>query len=140
MKKSQIWALVIILLGVVVILIPWQLFPVCGVGRYAPPAGAMPRMHGCDGTLKAATYLGIITICAGLLPLFFKQHLAGLISAVSTAVIGVLLILFPTVITGVCKVPTMPCVFGTKPALIMAGIVLILVAGSFGIMLMKKKK
>jgi hypothetical protein len=139
MKKTQIWALIVLVLGIIVILIPWYLFPVCGVGRYAPPAGTLARMHGCDGTLKAATVLGVLTMCAGLLPLLFKQHLAGLISAVSTAVIGVLLILFPTVITGVCKVPTMPCVIGTKPALIMAGIVLIL-AGSFGVLLMKKKQ
>jgi hypothetical protein len=139
MKKDQVWALVIILLGVVVILIPWQLFPVCGVGRYAPPAGTLPRMHGCDGTLKAATVLGVLAVIAGLLPVLIKQYWAGLVSAVSTAVIGVLLILFPTVITGVCKVPTMPCVYGTKPALIIAGIVLIL-AGSFGVLLMKKKQ
>lgn len=139
MKKIHIWAAVVLILGILTVLIPWYLFPVCGVGRYAPPAGTFARMHGCDGTLKAATVLGILTMCAGLLPLIFKQHLAGLISAVSTAVIGVLLILFPTVITGVCKVPTMPCVFGTKPALVMAGIVLILMS-SFGVLLMKKKK
>ncbi len=138
MKKAQVWALVILLLGLIVILIPWHLFPVCGVGRFAPSTGGLTRMHGCDGTLKAATVLGALTILAGLLPLLFKQHIAGILSAVSTAVIGVLLIMFPTVITGVCKVPTMPCVYGTKPALIMAGIVLIL-AGSFGALLMKKK-
>lgn len=138
MKKTQIWALVVLVLGIIVILIPWQLFPVCGVGRYAPPAGMLPRMHGCDSTLKAATVLGILVMIAGLLPMFAKHYWAGLVSAVSTAVIGGLLILFPTVITGVCRVPTMPCVIGTKPALIIAGIVLIL-AGCIGGLLMKKK-
>jgi hypothetical protein len=52
MKKSQVWALLLVLLGVIVVLIPWYLFPVCGVVRYAPPAGMLSRMHGCDGTLK----------------------------------------------------------------------------------------
>lgn len=138
MKKNQVWALIVIILGVVVILIPWYLFPVCGVGRYAPPFGTLPRMHGCDGTLKAATVLGVLLVFAGVLPLFLRQLWAGIVSAASTVVIGVLVILFPTIITGVCKVPTMPCVFGTKPALVIAGIVLI-VAGCIGGILFKKK-
>jgi len=138
MKKTQVWALIVIILGVIVILIPWYLFPVCGIGRYAPPVGTLPRMHGCDGTLKAATVLGVILVFAGVLTLFLRQFWAGIVSAASTIVIGVLVILFPTIITGVCKVPTMPCVFGTKPALIIAGIVLI-VAGCIGGMLFKKK-
>ena len=139
MKKAQIWAVAVIMLGIIVILIPWYLFPVCGVGRYAPPAGMLPHMHGCDGTLRAATILGVLTMFAGLLSLLFKQYLAGFISAVATAVIGVLLILFPVFITGVCRMPTMPCVYGTKPALITAGIVLTL-AGCIGGLLMKKKQ
>jgi hypothetical protein len=137
MKKSQVWALVLVLLGVIVVLIPWYLFPVCGVGRYAPPAGTLARMHGCDGTLRAATILGVLAMCTGILPLLVKQRWAVLIAAALAAIIGVLLILFPTAITGVCRIPTMPCVFGTKPALIIAGIVLLL-AGGVGGLLIKK--
>lgn len=139
MKKTQVWALIVIILGVIIILIPWYLFPVCGVGRYAPPVGTLPRMHGCDGTLKAATVLGVLMVFAGMLPLFVRQYWAGIVSAASTAVIGVLVILFPTVITGVCRVPTMPCVFGTKPALVAVGILLIL-AGCIGVLLVKKNR
>ncbi len=137
MKKSQIWALVLVLLGVIVVLIPWYLFPVCGAGRYAPPAGTIARMHGCDGTLKAATVLGVLVMCTGILPLLVKQYWAVLVAAVSTAIIGVLLILFPTSITGVCRIPTMPCVFGTKPALIIAGIVLLMASGIGGLLIKK---
>jgi vacuolar-type H+-ATPase subunit I/STV1 len=137
MKKSQVWALVLVLLGVIVVLIPWHLFPVCGVGRYAPPAGMLSRMHGCDNTLKAATVLGVLAMCTGILPLLVKQRWAILIAAALAAIFGVLLILFPIAITGVCRIPTMPCVFGTKPALIIAGIVLFL-AGGVGGLLIKK--
>ena len=137
MKKAQVWALVLVLLGVIVVLIPWYLFPVCGVGRYAPPAGTLASMHGCSNTLKAATVLGVLAMCTGILPLFVKQRWAVLTAAVSATVIGALLILFPTAITGVCMIPTMPCVFGTKPALIIAGIVLLL-AGGVGGLLIKK--
>nr|WP_319505876.1 hypothetical protein [Bacteroides graminisolvens] len=51
-------------------------------------------MHGCDGTLKAATVLGVLVMCTGILPLLVKQYWAVLVAAVSTAIIGVLLILF----------------------------------------------
>jgi hypothetical protein len=137
MKKAQVWALVLVLLGVIVVLIPWYLFPVCRVEHYVPPAGTMVLRHECDGTLKAATVLGVLAMCTGILPLLVKQHWAVLEAAASAAIIGVLLILFPTVITGVCRIPTMPCVFGTKPALIIAGIV-ILLAGGVGGLLIKK--
>jgi hypothetical protein len=137
MKKSQVWALVLVLLGVIVVLIPWYLFPVCGMGRYAPPAGTLARMHGCGNTLKATTVLGVLAMCTGILPLLVKQRWAVLVAVASAFVIGALLILFPTAITGVCRMPTMPCVFGTKPALIIAGIVLLL-AGGVGVLLIKK--
>lgn len=129
MKKYNIWALGIVLLGIIIILIPWYIFPVCGVGQYAPPAGTPVKMHGgCSNTLKAATVLGVLAVFTGLFALALRQHTARLAAVVSTAAIGILLILFPTVITGVCRVPTMPCVFGTRPALISAGIVMIAAA------------
>jgi hypothetical protein len=53
------------------------------------------------------------------------------------ALFGVLVILFPTVITGVCMLSTMPCVHGTKPALIMIGFCMILL-GCLGIFIPSK--
>jgi hypothetical protein len=76
-------------------------------------------------------------MCTGLLPLFVKQRWAVLIAAALAAIIGILLILFPTSITGVCRIPTMPCVFGTKPALIIAGIVLLVASGIGGLLIKK---
>jgi hypothetical protein len=133
--KGYVWALVVIVLGVIVTLIPWYLFPVCGVG---PANGTLAGLHECHGTLEAATVMGVLTMCAGLLSLLVKQYWAGLVSSVATTAIGVLLILFPTSITGVCRIPTMPCVLGTKPALIIAGIVLTLTGGIGCRLLMKK--
>lgn len=137
MRRDQIWALVILAMGVLIILIPWVLFPVCGVGRFTPPPGTLARMHGCDGTLKAATLLGILVTLSGLLPFMVKQRWVNIVTIAVTVVCGILLILCPTVLTGVCKVATMPCVYGTKPALIIAGIVLIL-AGGAGALVLKK--
>jgi hypothetical protein len=124
MTGKRAWVGISTVLGVIVILIPWLLFPVCGHGRFAPPPGTLARPHGCDLTLAAETMLGIAAVIAGLLPLLSSRGLRT--SAIATAIIGVFVILFPTVITGVCRSATMPCVMGTRPALVLAGALMVL--------------
>jgi hypothetical protein len=124
MKKVRIFSLLIIALSVLLILIPWQLFPVCGVGRYAIQKGMM--MHGCGATLNFVTILGIIGIVIGVIVQVRPGRVIAIAASISFAVLGSLVILFPTAITGVCRVANMPCVYGTKPALIVAGFVMVL--------------
>ena len=120
----RIYSLLIIVFSVLLILIPWQLFPVCGVGRYAVQKGMM--MHGCGATLNFVTILGIIGIVIGVIVQVRPGRIIAIAASISFAVLGGLVILFPTAITGVCKVANMPCVYGTKPALIVAGFVMVL--------------
>ena len=124
MKKVRIFSLLIIALSVFLILIPWLLFPVCGVGRYAVQKGMM--IHGCGATLNFVTILGIIGIVIGVIVQVRPGRIIAIAASISFAVLGGLVILFPTAITGVCKVANMPCVYGTKPALIVAGFVMVL--------------
>ena len=129
----------IIVWGLLLILVPWVIFPVCGVGRYAPPPGQPIGVHACHGTLKAETALGILTIVLGVVPLlWFRRGVVILVSA-AAVVDAVLVILFPTVITGICKVPTMACRMGTLPALVILGIILGL-TGMSGLVIGAKMK
>jgi hypothetical protein len=125
MKKVRFFSLLIIVLSVLLLLVPWQLFPVCGVGRYAIPGGMM-QMHGCSATLKAVVFCSVIGILIGLIIQLQPKPVTAVAAAIAFAVLGVLVILFPTTITGVCLVATMPCVWGTKPALIVTGFLMAL--------------
>jgi hypothetical protein len=136
MKKVRIFSLLIIVLSVLLVLIPWQLFPVCGVGRYAMPGG-MIEMHECGATLNAVTILGIIGILIGFIIQVRPSRVIAVAASITFAVLGGLVILLPTTITGVCRFANMPCVYGTKPALIVAGIVMVL-SGTAGFYLFGK--
>lgn len=124
-------------LGLLLILVPWLIFPVCGVGRYAPAEGKIAGHHGCHKTLKAETALGIVVIGLGAVPLIYPRKKTMAAAAGLAVVAAFLAALFPTVITGMCKVPTMPCNLGTTPALVTVGAMLGL-AGGAGFWAMRK--
>jgi hypothetical protein len=127
MTKVRIFPLLIIVLSIFLILIPWLLFPVCGVGRFAiAMPGGMKEMHECGATLNFVTIFGIIGIVIGVVVQVRPGRVIAIAASIAIAVLGGLVILFPTAITGVCRVANMPCVYGTKPALIVAGFVMVL--------------
>jgi hypothetical protein len=127
MKSIRIYSLLIVVLSVLLILIPWLLLPVCGVGRFAiSMPGGMKEMQECGATLNFVTILGIIGIVIGVIVQVRPGRVIAIAASISFAALGGLVILFPTAITGVCRVANMPCVYGTKPALIVAGFVMVL--------------
>jgi len=135
--KPRAIGIVIMILGALLILTPWYIFPVCGVGRYAPPAGALIGYHGCHATLRAETLLGAVTIILGVLPLLWPQRKALMAATWASVGVAVLAVLFPTVITGLCKVATMPCRLGTLPALETVATLLVINA-IFGLLIYRK--
>jgi hypothetical protein len=127
---KRMWIGTTVFLWVVVILVPLYILPVCAPYLF----DAAGKHHGCANTLYANTItgvLGLLITLAALREPFFK------LSALFTALAGLMILLFPTVITGVCRVSTMPCIWGTKPGLIVAGIALIS-AGIAGLAIAKK--
>ena len=64
----------------------------------------------------------------GLLIVLAKENAASSAYAAASAINGVLVILIPTAVIGVCGSADMPCNSGTKPALIIAGALIIVVA------------
>lgn len=112
MNKTKITGILIAILGLLTVLIPTQIFKVCAAmdGKYMK----------CHWTAQVEVALGIATIVIGLLIVLSKEKAASAYSLAS-AINGVLVILIPTVVIGVCGSADMPCNSGTKPALIIVG-------------------
>lgn len=113
MTKNKITGIVIALLGLLTALIPTVIFKVC--------AAMDGKFMKCHWTSQVEVALGIAVLVLGLLIVLSKENAAASAYAVASAVNGVLVILIPTVVIGVCGSADMPCHSGTKPALIIAG-------------------
>jgi hypothetical protein len=116
--KARILGGAIMILGALLIVTPWVIFPVCGVGRYAMEGGHHGMTPPCHQTLKAETALGAAVIVVGLVPLFWPGRRPALAASGLIAVAAVLAVAFPAGLTSMCKMPSMPCLAGTYPALI----------------------
>jgi hypothetical protein len=137
MKHTRIVGVVITVIGILIVAIPWLILPVCGQVVAAQSPKNSTGVHGCDNTLIAETVIGCITILAGLMAAFIPKKKMILGVSLLTIVLAALVILFPTEITGVCKIPTMPCVYGTLPGLVVIGIGLAL-TGVSGFVISRK--
>ena len=120
MSKNKITGIVIALLGLLTALIPTVIFKVC--------AAMDGKFMKCHWTSQVEVALGITVLVLGLLIVLAKENAASSAYAAASAINGVLVILIPTVVIGVCGSADMPCNSGTKPALIIAGALIIVVA------------
>ena len=120
MSKNKITGIVIALLGLLTALIPTVIFKVC--------AAMDGKFMKCHWTSQVEVALGIAVLALGLLIVLAKENAASSAYAVASAINGVMVILIPTAVIGVCGSADMPCHSGTKPALIIAGALIIVVA------------
>ena len=120
MNKTRLTGIVIAVLGLLTALIPTVIFKVCEAmdGKFMK----------CHWTSQTEVAIGIATIVLGLLIVLSKEKAAQAAYAVASAINGVLVILIPTAVIGVCGSADMPCHSGTKPALIIAGALIIVTA------------
>ena len=120
MNKIRLTGIVIAVLGLLTALIPTVIFKVCEAmdGKFMK----------CHWTSQTEVAVGIATLVLGVLIVLSKEKAAGAAYAVASAINGVLVILIPTVVIGVCGSADMPCHSGTKPALIIAGALIIVTA------------
>lgn len=120
MNKTRLTGIVIAVWGLLTALIPTVIFKVCGAmdGKFMK----------CHWTSQTEVAVGIATLVLGVLIVLSKEKAAGAAYAVASAINGVLVILIPTVVIGVCGSADMPCHSGTKPALIIAGALIIVTA------------
>jgi len=120
----------LVILGLLAILIPWIIFPVCEVhGLYVQTATGMQFPMPCGWTARAETGIGALIVVAGGLLIARSTPETRQAVGVFSIASGVLVVLFPTVLTGMCKLADHPCRQLTLPALEILGIAVIIIGG-----------
>ncbi len=105
-------------LAVLALVAPMYIFPACE-----------SPMH-CHYSFMGETGMSAVVIAAAGMSIIAKSVEAPRLLAVVTAVAGAFMILYPSVITGVCQSPMMPCHYGLLPTwnLIGGAVILLSVA------------
>lgn len=125
--QGQSWRLhvpgvLLLLFGASLYVMPRYIFPVCG---FAPGAESLVAMR-CAKTAGMAAGVAVFATLVALVLLVARHRLLRRLLWGLAGLSGVVTILVPTVLAPVCGRDTMPCVSGTRPALIVAGAVCIL--------------
>jgi len=115
MRTGRFSACVMLFFGVLTVLAPHALFPVCA-GTVATAAGGVMPMK-CFWTARAASGLGIVILFAGVMLFFAKQPAFRAGVALALMPVSLLTALVPLHVIGVCPSEAMPCRMGTLPAL-----------------------
>lgn len=128
MKNRVTVAIVNIILGVLIALIPFNLFPVCGHEE---------KKMACYFTGKAEVVLGIGIAILGFVYLYSKCKGVRLGITIAQIINAAISVVFLKVI-GLCKMAAMACQIKTKPAIIVAAIILLVVQAANVFVLSKK--
>lgn len=124
--KISIPAIILIVLGILLVVSPWTIAPVCEVdGMYAKLANGKNFPMPCGWTARAEIGVGALTILAGALLAFAQSAEAKRMIGLFGVALGVIAILFPLYITGMCALPDHPCNLLTKPVLVLLGVAVI---------------
>ena len=111
--KNKTIAIFTVIFGLLAAIGPRTLFPVC--------SAAEMKMR-CYYTANAELVVGILAAAAGAILIFATDRKLKVSLSALVSLLGLLIILFPTVITGVCGNAMMHCVSLTKPSLIVIGV------------------
>ncbi len=137
MKRIQ--GILGVILGIVIAVGPQTFLHVCGGGKMSEGMGdgaSMAMSMPCQKVPTAAVITGILVVLAGVVLLISALKKAeakgiALLSDVAFAILGIITIGIPTFIVGVCSAPHMHCHAVTRPALIVLGafVVVLAIAG-----------
>jgi len=118
----------LVLLGIVIILAPWIIFPVCEIeGSFVETASGAKLPMTCGWTARAETGIGALIVVGGGLLIARSTPDTRQAVGVFSIAMGALVVLFPTVLIGMCRVATHPCRLTTLPALEILGVVVIII-------------
>lgn len=145
-NKNRIFILagIFVILGLLIAITPWYLFPICGAGSSSAASSGMTmgtesshQMAMTSGTHmkcwytgEAETGVGAILVLTGLALLVLQRRVPQKVFGILAIILGIGTVLIPTIIIGVCKAPDAPCRTGTLPALVLFGI-LTLITGLY---------
>ena len=131
MKNRLLSGIALLVLGTFVALAPVTLFPVCAVeeARRTAEQETVPASmaHGqktvmkCFWTARAELGTGGLIALLGILLIVLKSPQTRIGISISAALNGILVLLLPTVLIGVCSHAGMACRSGTLPALMVLG-------------------
>lgn len=116
MKKSSIFGIITLVLGILLILVVQLILPVCDKMLELANGNAVPMV--CHYTGLFATITGVLIIFSGALSIFFRKAQASIVLGLQSAALALVTILISTSFVGVCKNATMPCHMGTQPGII----------------------
>ena len=120
MKNRIIFAAVFVLLGLLVILAPTVLFPVC----------ESEMKMACFFTKKAEIGVGLLIAAIGVVSFFLKNKDIRIGLSIAQFLNAALVLALPLKLTGLCKKSDMACRVKTLPALIVLSVLLAIVAAS----------
>ena len=129
MKNRVIFAAAFILLGLLVILAPTVLFPVC----------ESEMKMACFFTKKAEIGAGLVIAALGVIYFFLKNKDIRLGISIAQFLNAGLVLAFPAKLTGLCKMSDMACRVKTYPALIVLSVLLALTAAVNIVFLIKSE-
>lgn len=128
-------SLVFVVLGLLVILVPTYLLPVCApmevispVVNVQTPAHVAVKYMKCHWTGQAEMGIGAVIMALGLLMLLSRSACVRLGLSLSVICVAMLAAAIPTVLIGVCPGEMMPCHMGTLPALLLLSGLLVVIA------------
>ena len=132
MKNKYVIGALLLVLGLLIAIGPQKIFPVCDFN----PEKAMK----CNWMGKAEIGVGAIIAVIGLLQMVMDHAKVRQGLSMSAALLGLLTILLPLKLIGVCTNVHMRCVTLTRPALLILGIAVMLVGGLSAYALNKVEK
>lgn len=119
MKNRTIFAIVFVLLGLLIILSPTVLFPVCG---------AHEMKMSCFYTKQAEIGVGAVVTALGVIYFLLKNKDIRIGLSIAQILNAALVLALPLKLTGLCKMSEMSCRVKTLPALIVLSVLLGVVA------------
>jgi hypothetical protein len=131
MKKRLVFGIPFIAIGLLIAFGPLTIFPVCKV------MGTM--IMKCFWTARAEIGIGLIIAVLGILTLVFKSPQLRLGLEIAVFLNGLLALLIPTILIGVCEHGRASCQVLALPSLTVLSNILLLVAIINGLILIKTK-
>lgn len=123
--KNSVAGIITIIIGILFILVPLYILPVCDLVEHAN--GKITIMR-CFWTARAEVGIGAVVIAIGILSLLISSSAVRIGFYLSLFCLSFLAAAIPTLLIGVCPNEMMDCHMGTLPALIILSITLMLVS------------
>jgi len=120
----------LVLLGILVAVGPWFIFPVCEIyGSYLQTASGMKMPMPCGWTARAETGVGALIVVAGGLLIARRTPETKQAVGIFSVAAGALVILLPTYLIGMCRLADHPCRQLTLPSLEILGVAILIIGG-----------